>query len=104
MTRDQSIALHLAKVIGLKSDIFDGIAWLGDDDRGWESWQPQFDRAQCMEVVEWAVSVVDITISGEDVSAWPSKGSGFEVSHDGTPAGIRVAICEAVARASGWSE
>lgn len=105
MTREQSIALWLAQKMGKEL----GESMSGGDWRfKWtgERWCPQHDRAQCMEVLEWAAK------NGVDCYQGPSSceaaeapdGCAYVILHNHTPHGIRACICEAIALATSWKE
>ncbi|MEN6642186.1 MAG: hypothetical protein ABFE08_07050, partial [Armatimonadia bacterium] len=104
-----SIALHLAKVIGLR-DVETGkdrcgpvVLYTTSRDLA-RIFDPRHDRAQCMEVIEWAaVNGLEPDLSQGIVRVWPTgKDYPCAVENDNTPEGVRAAALEAVARATGW--
>lgn len=107
-SRQQAIALHLARVMGLR--ITEGRNALFFEDRethyGYPAeWEPRHDRAQCMEVIEWAaVNGYGPTQEDTYCAAFNDQVKQFKASHDNTPAGVRAAALEAIALATGFEE
>lgn len=107
MTRDQSIALHLAKVMGLSVHVSTDIRWPGRLIRNCDPdnlWSPQGIRHQCMEVMEWAEANGWTIVIGNGICSVAKSGSIPTSAPENSKDPIRAAICEAVALATGWGE
>lgn len=113
-SREQAIALWLAKVMGLWHPRISGdkvaVAYApGTDAKPY--FDPHHDRAQWAEVIEWsAMNGYYIGIDSGEACAAPYNGDGAVecgtekmVSHDNTPAGVRAATLEAICLATGWT-
>ena len=106
VSRQQAIALHLAKVMGQAVERANGGHLIAEEyhGAGWRVWNPRHDRAQCMEVIEWAaVNGVSLDIRSVYVLVITNYIVKHLVDHNNTPEGVRDAALEAIARATGWN-
>lgn len=90
MTRQVSIALHLARVMGKPPYCY--------------NWCPHEDKEQWAECVLWAamngMAVSLSAIYSEASNQYWHTG----ISHDNTQSSIQAATLEAIARATSWEE
>lgn len=101
VSREQAIALHLARVMEKEvvQRMNDGRIVI----RGGTFWSPHHDRAQWAECVEWAaVNGYGPTLEDRYCLAFDPDIRKYAVKNDGTGEGIRAAALEAIARATGW--
>jgi len=108
MTKEQSIALHLARVMGkwcprIENDAV-ALAYKAGTDMP-RSFAPHTNLSQWAECVLWAAgNGLEPLIMRTTASAW-SDAEMKEISVDSVAAGdIQAATLEAIARATGWEE
>lgn len=113
MNKQTSIALHLARVMGIetwevrfppRSEPVTKLHFTQDGET--HEWKPHTDLSQWAECVLWAAMNgcwPDVMATRVSYDAIESGWIGY-VPHDGTLEGIQAATLEAIARATSWEE
>ena len=110
MNRQTSIALHLARVMGIetwevrfppRSEPVTKLHFTQDGET--HEWKPHTDLSQWAECVLWAASNgMEPMIMRTIASAWSDAECGEIAVDAGSPDGIKAATLETIALASGW--